>query len=187
MKDLKLVPESFSQAQGPAKPEELGSSMNPEHLCIQFCQIHNSPANPTPQPAWEEEFNKNIPKTDDALLVSRQHSEDYYFGYKRMEGSEIHTVADWGNVKTFIRSLLKKERTATEHEKSMTDITFAFEAGEKSGRTATLREVMEDVQRLVRTSNQEHTHSSVDCEACAMQKAYGNVYNEIQHKLTSEL
>lgn len=53
-----------------------------------------------------EEFDKNTPKTDGTLLDSKSFSDPYKFGYKFMQGGEIFTVTDYGNIKSFLISSL---------------------------------------------------------------------------------
>lgn len=119
--------------------------------------------NLTPHPAWEEELNQW--RYTDSLKIHERTQDPH----------QPYILVGETTLKDFIRSLLKKERTATEHEKSMTDITFAFEAGEKSGRIATLREVIEEVEK-VKDRGYNHGYS-----------VRNHLEKFLQHKLTSEL
>lgn len=124
------------------------------------------PMNPTPQPAWKEEFLGKFCKDG-----------DYVFFKPGVIPAEIMN---------YVRSLLKEDTAAIEHEKSMTDIAFAFEAGEKSGRTATLREVMEELPIKPSYEKYEQGSSSYERRVGA-DWMRGKVIEIIQNKLTSEL
>lgn len=67
-----------------------------------FLNPKKTPMNPTPQPAWEEQFSQRWNNPSETNL--------------------------YDSIKAFIRSLLKEE---TADKKSMIDITFAFEAGRR--------------------------------------------------------
>ncbi len=92
---------------------------------------------------WEKEFDENRPKTDDKILDFRGdsgcESEIYRFGYKYKQDEDIHEVTDWGNIKSFIESLLSQQRKEMVEgiEKEIKDIDEIlgdhFSDGQKAG------------------------------------------------------
>lgn len=76
--------------------------------------------------SWEEEFDKNTPKTDDKLLDSEKESGTYEFGLKVQKGDEIFTVTDWFNIKKWVAAK-KKEWEAQKEQAVKAEIRERIE------------------------------------------------------------
>lgn len=61
---------------------------------------------------WEKEFDDEVSRLRRDLGTETI----YKFGYKHRIGNELFTVTDWGNVKSFIRSLLSSENKRAREE-----------------------------------------------------------------------
>jgi hypothetical protein len=78
---------------------------------------------------WGKEFDENVNELRRDLAEGDGEGEVHKFGYKVKRGNELFTVPDWGNVKSFIRSLLesarKEEREKAEKNQVEADIGWS--------------------------------------------------------------
>lgn len=87
---------------------------------------------------WEKEFENNRPDRawlPPDILKSSLESPLKLFGYRYSDGKNIHEVTDWGNIKSFISNLLRKEREAAQRQSFEAQDT-AYERGKVEGAKA---------------------------------------------------
>lgn len=108
---------------------------------------------------WEEEFDKRVPPRglhpSAGDFNENGESEIKEFGYKRLVGDEIFTVTDWGNIKTFIRTLLS-QTLSNERQRMMQlgeDLVTIFEGIELGDNDKTYINAIKDYQSNIRLSN----------------------------------
>jgi len=64
-------------------------------------------------PSWEERFENHLKELnhDDNYEPISGDTESHYFGFKHLTNDRwVYTIADWGNIKSFIAQTLREER-----------------------------------------------------------------------------